>query len=261
MDWSNEQYVRLYVRNTTTWRRLGFEGRTMLMHLLRVLDRSGVLDIEDMDPAEAAALHTEAPTEFARIGVNRLLELGTFIHDGSRLVMPNFLEAQETAKSDKQRQRESRQKRAVTKRDDPSRNVTPESRNVTESHDSSQPVTLNSAELNSQLSGAIRIGFAKRLERSASAYPNEKTLGAATRQLVPWVEKNAPLRKLPETELVNRLLDGFFANESARAKGYPPAFLANNPLEYLDAKPQLRAARVPDGIPPIKNFGPRKETA
>lgn len=144
MDWANEQYVRLYVRNTTTWRRLGFEGQTMLMHLLRVLDRSGVLDIEDMSPAEAAALHTGAPADFAEVGMSRLLSFGTFVHDGQRLVMPRFIEAQEATKSDKQRQKESRERRAVTKRDD-------RSQNVTESHVQSQPVTSGHSVLCSAL--------------------------------------------------------------------------------------------------------------
>lgn len=139
MDWSNEAYVRLYVRNTTTWRRLGFEGQTMLMHMLRVVDRAGVLDIEDMSPAEAATLHTGAPAEFSAVGMAKLLELRTLIHDGQRLVFPRFIEAQETPKSDRQRQKESRERRAVTKRDEPSQNVT-------ECHSSSQSVTLNSAQ-------------------------------------------------------------------------------------------------------------------
>lgn len=152
MDWSNEAYVRLYVRNTTTWRRLGFEGQTMLMHMLRVVDRAGVLDIEDMPPGEAAALHTGAPPDFAAAGMAKILELKSMIHDGTRLVFPNFIEAQEATKSDKQRQKESRERRAVTNRDEPSQIVT-------KSHVQSQVVTsghslLCSAGLNSQHSAA-----------------------------------------------------------------------------------------------------------
>lgn len=270
MDWSNEAYVRLYVRNTTTWRRLGFEGQTMLMHMLRVVDRAGVLDIEDMSPGEAASLHTGAPTEFAGLGMSKLLELKALIHDGTRLVFPNFIDAQEATKSDRQRQKESREKRAVTKRDDSSQPVTEASQIVTESHVRSQVVTsghslLCSADLNSQQSGEkqhlLRIGFTQRLETEASTHPNQKALGQAIQQLVPWVTATAPLRKLSEAELITRLLNGFFANENARTKGFPPAFLAQNPTEYLDTKPQLRAAaRVPDGIPPIKHYGPREET-
>lgn len=134
MDWSNESYVRLYVRNTTTWRRLGFEGQTMLMHLLRIVDRAGVLDIEDMSPGEAASLHTGAPAEFAELGMSKLLELKALIHDGTRLVFPNFIEAQEATKSDRQRQKESRERRAVTNRDE-------RSLIVTKSHELSQVVT------------------------------------------------------------------------------------------------------------------------
>ena len=58
MDFSNEPYVRVYTRNTTTWRRLEWQGQCVLIQMLRVVDRSGVLDIEDMTPAEAVSLHT-----------------------------------------------------------------------------------------------------------------------------------------------------------------------------------------------------------
>lgn len=112
-----------------------------------------------------------------------------------------------------------------------------------------------------ELDHQIRIGFSKRLENAAKAIPNQRSLGAAVASLTPWIEKTAALRKLSEHELTERLLDGFFASESAKAKSYPPAFLAQNPLEYLDARPQLRAARVPDGIPPIRNFGPKPKEA
>jgi hypothetical protein len=111
------------------------------------------------------------------------------------------------------------------------------------------------------------VGFSKRLERASSSTPNQRALGALVRDLAPWIQKTAELRKLSEEVLADRVLDGFFASESAKSKSYPPAFLAQNPLEYLDPKPLkslLRAAPpgsfVPDGIPPIKHYGPREET-
>lgn len=134
MDWANERYVRLYTRDTTTWRRLGWDGQCLLTQLLRRADRAGVIDIEDMAPAEAAELHTGAPPDVAERGVSKLLELGVMVHDGTRLVFPSYIEANETPQSDNQRQRESRERRRVTKRDG-------ESQNVTESHAPSRAVT------------------------------------------------------------------------------------------------------------------------
>lgn len=155
MDFSNEPYVRLYTRNTTTWRRLEWQGQCVMMQLLRVVDRAGVLDIEDMTPAEAVALHTGLPADVAEYGMARMLELSVCVHNGGALLFPRYLDAQESNKSDRQRQRESREKRrataaepVVTKSDTPSQNVTEGhglSHAVTPSHTPSQAVTLTSA--------------------------------------------------------------------------------------------------------------------
>ncbi|HEY6056259.1 MAG TPA: hypothetical protein VIU86_20175, partial [Gaiellaceae bacterium] len=148
-------YVRIYTRDTKTWLKLGFEGQTVLLFLTRKLDRSGVLDgIED--PAEDVALITGVPIEIVRIGLARLLERGVFELKGTRLIAPNFIEAQSCAKSDRLRQQELRERRRsetlgtaeaeperatepapVTKRDEPSRDVT----TVTARHEPSQLVT------------------------------------------------------------------------------------------------------------------------
>jgi hypothetical protein len=59
------------------------------------------------------------------------------IRDGL-LLMPNFIEAQEAKQSDKQRQKESRDRR---RKGAMSQNVTEPSQNVTDNHGQSQPVT------------------------------------------------------------------------------------------------------------------------
>src|SRR5690349_1452019 len=132
MDFSNEKSVRLYTRNSTTWMRLGWEGQCVLMQVLRIVDRAGVLDIEDMEPAAAVSLHTGMPIDTVRAGMARVLELGPIEHRGTTLIIPRFMEAQECAQSDKQRQRESRERRRdlakaqdeVTNRDEKSQAVT-----------------------------------------------------------------------------------------------------------------------------------------
>lgn len=134
MNFEDESYVRLYIRDTNTWLRLGFEGQAVLMFLLRKLDRAGVLDgIEDLFPD--VALFAGVPLELVKLGLPRLLDRGVLVSDGGRLVMPNYVHAQNCSKSDRARQLESRAKRAsVTNRDQPSQNVT-------ERHDSLENVT------------------------------------------------------------------------------------------------------------------------
>jgi hypothetical protein len=120
MDFANERYVRLYTRDTMTWKRLGWDGQTMLMHLLRKVDRSGVIDIGDAEPWESGVMLCGAPEDQSRRGVTRMLDLGVIVHDGDRLVFPRFIEGNETPQSDAQRVREHREreklKRAALKR-------------------------------------------------------------------------------------------------------------------------------------------------
>lgn len=159
MDFANEFYIRIYTRDTTTWKRLRWRGQTVLMQVLRKMDLSGVLDLEDMEPWEAVVLHCDAPDEEARDGMRRCLELGVLEHRGTFLYAPKYREANESAKSDRQRQLESRARRqarvlehlvtardelshAVTpSRDDSSRNGAGPSQNVTSGHSRSQVVT------------------------------------------------------------------------------------------------------------------------
>lgn len=277
MDFGNERYVRLYVRDTVTWKRLGWDGQNALTQLLRKADRSGVIDLGGIEPWETLVVLCGAPEDVARRGTARCLELACIVHDGDRLVFPRYLEAQEATQSGAQRVREHRARerelRAQLKQNVTvvSNETLPNANAVKRGETTGNSVPYRAVPYRAEEESAreatptsqhqLRIGFTQRLETEASTHPNQKALGQAIQQLVPWVEKTAPLRKLSEAELITRLLNGFFANENARTKGFPPAFLAQNPTEYLDTKPQLRAAaRVPDGIPPIKHYGPREET-
>lgn len=166
MDWCNEHYVRIYTRDTTTWLRLGWHGQCVLMQLARKFDLAGVLDIGELPPWEACVLHTRAPEEIAREAIDLLLHFGVIEHVGTSLLMPNYIAANEASKSDRQRQKESRERRRARlsrdaieasrddtppgdRRTDRSRIVTPaesqndpvESRNVTEGQAASRNVT------------------------------------------------------------------------------------------------------------------------
>ena len=133
MDWANERYVRVYVRDTKTWKLLGWEGQAVLCLLARRFDRSGLLD--DVKDGEDVALMIGSgfPTDVAKRGLQKILELKVMIIVNDGLFWPKFMEAQETAMSDAQRQRESRANRRsrasldnvpVTNRDKKSNNVT-----------------------------------------------------------------------------------------------------------------------------------------
>lgn len=113
MDWPNEQYVRLYVRDTATWLDLGWSGQLVLTLVMRKLDRAGVLDLGAHDPVDAVRLFCNLPEDVARDGLTRCLSHRVFEHNRAlrRLVMPNYVEAQNCRSSDRVRQQMSRQRR------------------------------------------------------------------------------------------------------------------------------------------------------
>lgn len=111
MNWSDERYVRLYTRDTVTWKRWAWETRACLALLLRKVDRAGVLDTGAHDKAEAFALLLEVPVGVAERAIGELLRSGTMVEHATGFLLPTFIEAQESPQSDAARQRESRERR------------------------------------------------------------------------------------------------------------------------------------------------------
>jgi hypothetical protein len=122
MDWSNERYVRMYVRDTETWLELSWQARSVWMHVLRKVDRAGVL--ETRRGVRGIALIVAMPTEIVEVALPELLADGCLRPHPIGYVVPNFIAAQEAPQSDRQRSRESRARRrdwnralGVTERD------------------------------------------------------------------------------------------------------------------------------------------------
>lgn len=145
MDWQNERYIRSYTRDTVTRKVWTWEARAIWDALMRKVDRAGVMDIGEFEPAEAVAAMIDIPLEVVSAHLPSILKSKAVIVVGPCLVSPNFVEAQEANQSDKQRQAESRARRKdkamrgdllpdVTKRDEMSHAVT-------DSHSESHGVT------------------------------------------------------------------------------------------------------------------------
>lgn len=150
MNWTDEPYVKVYLRDTPTWKLIGWEGRTVLLHLLRKVDRAGSVDFQD--GVEGVALLLELPEDIAQRGLDALTRKGVLVKRDHVLLLPNFVEAQKARMSDRLRQSESRARRRetilsqnVTESPSLSQNVTKpadSSQSVTRCHNLSQPVTL-----------------------------------------------------------------------------------------------------------------------
>lgn len=139
MNYEDEDYVRFYTRDTVSWRALGWEGQAVLALMLHgKFDRSGVFDCDGHDPSHAVTIVTGLPVDVTVTGLKRLLDSKTWVERDGKLVWPNFVHAQTCRRSDKARQRESREKRraealghSVTSRDGESQAVTAEPSKVT----------------------------------------------------------------------------------------------------------------------------------
>lgn len=115
MNWEDERWVKLYTRDSITWKLWCWQARFVMMSLMRKVDRAGVVDVDGHGIAGLAAL-LEIPADIVRVGIAQLTEPDeegqrTVIWDGPQLVLAHFIEAQDARTSDAQRQRDSREKR------------------------------------------------------------------------------------------------------------------------------------------------------
>lgn len=132
MDFANERYVRIYTRDTATWKLLPWQGRALLPLILRKLDRAGVADLGEAEtPAEAVAALVDLPEEVCAVGLSALLKRGVLVLQGGQLRAPRFVEAQECGASGAQRVREHRARVAAHQ----------SLRQVTAGNGNSEPVT------------------------------------------------------------------------------------------------------------------------
>jgi hypothetical protein len=144
MDWANESYVRMYTRETTDDLELSWEALSLWRALLCKFDRSGLIAAKNgwVSVAKATRFPIEvterAGAELVADGRVKLVRTGIFA--------PNFTAAQTASKSDKVRQRESRDRRreqaAGVQDAESSTDSATVSQSVTDSHAASRNVTL-----------------------------------------------------------------------------------------------------------------------
>jgi hypothetical protein len=108
VDWENERYVRLYVRDTADILAIGWEGRALFSEILRKVDRAGLFD---SDEPEVISELIRMPVEIVSHALTRLVGRGMVERIGGMLLIPNFLDAQEAKSSESQRSREHRARR------------------------------------------------------------------------------------------------------------------------------------------------------
>lgn len=137
MNFEDERYVRLYTRDTTTWKLWSWQARFVFMSLIRKVDRAGILEVGD-DGVEGLAAVLEIPLDIVELGLAIITKKNskgeaTVEWSEGRIGIPNFIPAQECRSTDAKRARDYRERMKVTKPvTEASPVVTDESRNVTE---------------------------------------------------------------------------------------------------------------------------------
>lgn len=125
MNWSDERYVRIYTRDTTSWLLWSWQAQALFCLLLRKADRTGAIDLGAHGKRGVCA-HVKMPWEVAEGALDELLtdgclqvrnETSTDRNAKTILVFPNYVAAQEAVASSKLRQQRWREK-------DPNRNET-----------------------------------------------------------------------------------------------------------------------------------------
>jgi hypothetical protein len=151
MNYEDEPYARLYYTDTATWALLGWEGQTVLLHMLRgKFDRAGVFGCGRHEPSRAVTAVTRLPAELVETGLAALLREEVWTVNGDQLIWPKYTYAQTCPRSDRLRQAESRRNRLETALSVIEGETPALSRNVTECHAAShesRTVTLSSSVL------------------------------------------------------------------------------------------------------------------
>jgi hypothetical protein len=124
VNWSDERYVKLYVRNTATWVLWPWQARAVFPSMLKAMNGAGIIETGSGDPLTALSVLIAMPREVVEVGLSAIIESRTIesIRDG--YLMPKFIEAQEATKTDSLRKRDQRERQRAQARAIPRVDVT-----------------------------------------------------------------------------------------------------------------------------------------
>lgn len=140
MDWANERYVRLYVRETPDQALWCWQALAIWPWLVMRAERSG--ELRTRKGAAGIAALIRMPIEIVEPGIADLLADGCLVETHRGYAMPNYVEAQNATSSDSKRKADQRARERLDtalKGNDTDVDVTP-------GHERSQPVTMSHSE-------------------------------------------------------------------------------------------------------------------
>jgi hypothetical protein len=112
MNFSDEEYVRLYTNDTMTWDTLPWQSLALLALGLRKFDKSGVFDFGKHGAVRALSIKTRLPAEVVSEGLKAILDDEVWKVEGTKLFWPTYIEAQNCRRSERLRKRIERSRRS-----------------------------------------------------------------------------------------------------------------------------------------------------
>lgn len=147
MNWQDEQFIKVYTRDTGEWTLLSWDAQALLLQILRKVDRSGVLQLgkHGARVLPAALGHREQADRITAALVELTAD-GCVVLRPDCLVVPNFIAAQTSRQSDKARQQSARDRRRAESMGASLPSESETSQNVTDCHLASHAVTQSHLE-------------------------------------------------------------------------------------------------------------------
>jgi hypothetical protein len=166
VDWSNEEYVRVYTRETADDLDLSWEALAIWRALLLKFDRSGVISARN--GWLSVSRMTRIPAEVVERAGPELLADGRLRQIEGGFLAPNFIDAQTASKSDRVRQKESRDRR---RQEAAAQVVDPPSGFRNAQHDMSRDVTAGHAQSHARHDSSRNVTLCSALPPSADPLP------------------------------------------------------------------------------------------
>lgn len=128
MDYENEKFIKVYLRDTADWASMSWQARGLSLEISRKLDAGGEISLGSKGLAAIATLLRAPWSEIAPFIAELVENRRLVVVDGSRLIEPGFLERQTARVGAAARKRSQRDRAAM-------------SRDVTSGHAKSRAVT------------------------------------------------------------------------------------------------------------------------
>jgi len=265
MDWANERYVRLYVRETPDQALWCWQALAIWPWLVVRAERSGELSTRKGAAGLAALLRI--PLEVVEPGIADLLADGCLVETHRGYAIPNYVDAQNATSSDSKRKADQRARErldSAIKGKDVNISVTPgheASRDVTESHEASRDVTPIRSDPNRTEDPPIPpkggpAVAAKRAKRPRPSDPTPDEMAVATRVLGKITERTGIGYEVATSRgpthharlIASRLRDGLTERE---LRGIAAYCWSSSGLEW-ERKPEMHKYLRPETL-----FGPQ----